>query len=36
MNCVKAYNKGGSISLNDATEIELSPTYKEEFLKNFR
>lgn len=36
MNCVKAYNKGGIITLNDTTEIEVSPTYKEEFLKNFK
>jgi two-component system LytT family response regulator len=36
MNCVKSYNKGGIITLNDGAEIEVSPTYKEEFLKNFR
>lgn len=36
LNCVKSYNKGGIITLNDATEIEVSPTYKEEFLRNFR
>jgi len=36
MNCVKSYNKGGIITLNDGVEIEVSPTYKEEFLKNFR
>jgi two-component system LytT family response regulator len=36
LNCVKSYNKGGIITLNDATEIEISPTYKEDFLRNFR
>ena len=36
LNCVKAYNKGGSIALMDATEIELSATYKDEFLRNFK
>ena len=36
VNCVKSYNKGGIITLNDDTEIEVSSTYKEEFLKNFK
>jgi two-component system, LytTR family, response regulator len=36
LNCVKAYNKGGVITLNDGAEIEVSPTYKEDFLKNFK
>lgn len=36
MNCVKSYNKGGIVTLNDGAEIEVSPTYKEEFLKNFK
>ena len=36
MNCVKSYNKGGIVTLSDETEIEVSPTYKEEYLKNFR
>ena len=36
LNCVKSYNKGGIITLNDTTEIEVSPTYKEDFLKNFK
>lgn len=36
LNCVKAYNKGGSIALMDATEIELSATYKDDFLRNFK
>lgn len=36
MNCVKSYNKGGIVKLNDGAEIEVSPTYKEEFLKNFK
>jgi two-component system LytT family response regulator len=36
LNCVKSYNKGGIITLNDATEIEVSPTYKEDFLRNFK
>jgi two-component system LytT family response regulator len=36
INCVKSYNKGGIITLNDGAEIEVSPTYKEEFLKSFK
>ncbi len=36
LNCVKSYNKGGIITLNDAAEIEVSPTYKEDFLRNFK
>jgi len=36
LNCVKSYNKGGIITLNDGAEIEVSPTYKEDFLKNFK
>lgn len=36
LNCVKSYNKGGIITLNDDTEIEVSPTYKEDFLRNFK
>lgn len=30
---VKAYNKGGYVILNDESEIEVSTTYKEEFLR---
>ena len=35
---IKSYlkNSGGIIVLEDETEIEISPTYKEEFLKLFR
>jgi two-component system LytT family response regulator len=36
LNCVKSYNKGGIITLNDATEIEVSQTYKDDFLRNFK
>ena len=36
LNCVKSYNKGGVITLNDDTEIEVSPTYKDDFLRNFK
>ncbi|MCD0464542.1 hypothetical protein [Flavobacterium sp. ENC] len=36
MNCVKSYNKGGFVTLNDGAEIEVSATYKEEFLRNFK
>ena len=36
VNFVKSYNKGGYVILNDQVEIEVSPTYKEQFLKNFR
>lgn len=37
-NCVKSYfkNSGGYVVLEDGTEIEVSPTYKEEVLKLFR
>ncbi len=33
---VKSYNKGGFLTLNDLSEVEVSPTYKEDFLKNFK
>lgn len=33
---VKSYNKGGFITLEDGAEIEISLTYKEDFLKNFK
>lgn len=33
---VKSYNKGGFITLQDEAEIEVSNTYKEEFLNKFR
>ncbi len=36
LNFVKLYNKGGYITLEDGTEVEISPTYKEDFLKNFK
>lgn len=36
LNFVKLYNKGGYITLEDGSEIEISPTYKEDFLKNFK
>ncbi|MEO8516801.1 MAG: LytTR family DNA-binding domain-containing protein [Flavobacterium sp.] len=36
VNFVKSYNKGGYIMLNDGAEIEISSTYKEEFLRNFK
>ena len=36
MNFVKSYNKGGFVTLSDGSEIEISSTYKEEFLKNFK
>jgi len=36
LNFVKLYNKGGYITLNDGAEVEISPTYKEEFLQNFK
>jgi two-component system, LytTR family, response regulator len=35
-NFVKSYNKGGTITLLDGGEIEVSPTYKEAFLKGFK
>lgn len=36
MNFVKSYNKGGYITMQDDSEIEISSTYKDEFLKKFR
>lgn len=36
LNFVKKYNKGGYLTLEDDSEIEVSPTYKEEFLRNFK
>ncbi len=36
LNCVKSFNKGGFLTLNDNSEIEVSSTYKDDFLKNFR
>jgi two-component system LytT family response regulator len=36
MNFVKSYNKGGYITLYDDSEVEVSSTYKEEFVKNFK
>ena len=33
---VKSYNKGGFLTLNDNSEIEVSATYKEDFLRNFK
>ena len=36
MTFVKSYNKGGFVTLSDGSEIEISSTYKEEFLKNFK
>ena len=34
-NFVKSYHKNGEIVLNDGTEIEVSSSYKEQFLKLF-
>ncbi|QBZ97297.1 LytR/AlgR family response regulator transcription factor [Flavobacterium sangjuense] len=36
VNFVKSYNKGGFVTLFDGSEIEISSTYKEEFLKKFK
>lgn len=36
VNFVKSYNKGGFLTLHDATEVEVSPTYKDEFLQKFK
>ena len=36
INFVKSYNKGGFITLQDEVEIEVSSTYKEEFLSRFK
>ncbi|MEL1245357.1 LytTR family DNA-binding domain-containing protein [Flavobacterium sp. DGU11] len=36
LNFIKRYNKGGYITLEDGAEVEISPTYKEDFLRNFK
>lgn len=36
MNFVKSYNKGGYVTMQDDSEIEISSTYKDDFLKKFR
>ena len=36
VNFVKAYNKGGFITLQDESEIEISTTYKDDFLSKFK
>ena len=36
LNFVKLYNKGSYITLEDGSEIEISITYKDDFLKNFK
>lgn len=38
INAVKSYHKGtgGYVTLEDGSEIEISPSYKEEFLKTFK
>ncbi|MBA9073536.1 two-component system LytT family response regulator [Flavobacterium gossypii] len=38
INAVKSYHKGtgGYVTLEDGSEIEISPNYKEEFLKAFK
>ena len=38
VNFVKSHHKGtgGYVTLFDGSEVEISPTYKEEFLKNFK
>ena len=37
-NCIKSYHKGsgGYVVLEDETEIEVSPSYKENFLQLFK
>jgi two-component system, LytTR family, response regulator len=36
LNFVKSYNKSGYLTLHDATEVEVSSTNKESFLRNFK
>lgn len=36
VNFVKAYNKGGFVTLFDNAEVEISTTYKDEFLRKFK
>lgn len=36
LNFVKAYNKGGFVTMTDGAEIEVSVTYKTDFMKNFK
>ena len=36
VNFIKSYNKGGFVTFFDQSEVEVSATYKEEFLKKFK
>lgn len=36
VNFVRSYNKGGFVTLFDNSEVEISSTYKDEFLKKFK
>ena len=36
LKCVSSYNKGGFLTMNDGAEVEVSASYKDDFLKNFK
>lgn len=36
LKCVSSYNKGGFLIMNDGAEVEVSASYKDDFLKNFK
>lgn len=36
MDCVKSYQRSGSVIMSDNSEVDVSPAYKEEFLSHFK
>jgi two-component system LytT family response regulator len=36
INFIKSYNKGGTVMLIDGSELEISSTYKDDFLRKFK
>jgi len=36
MDCVKSYQRSGSVIMTDNSEVDVSPAYKEEFLSHFK
>ncbi len=36
MDCVKSYQRSGSLIMTDNSEVDVSPAYKEEFLSHFK
>lgn len=36
IDCVKSYQRSGSVIMSDNSEVDVSPAYKEEFLSHFK